>query len=80
MKERYKKLIKEIMPRMQCSKKFKCIESGFENLCKTRNYWNDNTLECLESNPDSCEFAVPSPDGCLCRCPLRIYLKEKLGK
>lgn len=80
MKERHKKLIEELMPGMQCSKKFKCLESDFENLCKARNYWNYISLECLESNPESCEFAVPNRNGYLCRCPLRMYLREKLGK
>ena len=80
MKEGHKKLIEELMQGMQCSKKFKCIESDFENLCKARNYWNYISLECLESNPESCEFAVPNRNGYLCRCPLRMYLRERLGK
>lgn len=80
MKEEYKMLIEEIMPGMHCSKNFKCIESGFEILCKARKYWNESYLECLESHPDSCEYAVPTGNEYLCKCPLRIYLSDKLGK
>lgn len=80
MKEAYKNLIEEIMPGMQCSKNFTCVESGFENLCKARYCRNENYLECLEPNPESCEYALPNSSGYLCQCPLRIYLREKLGK
>jgi hypothetical protein len=80
MKEEYKELIEEIMPGMQCSKKFHCAESGFETLCKARDFWNENYLECLDSSGDSCEYALPVANGNLCQCPLRVYLGKKLGK
>ncbi|MHC4110246.1 MAG: hypothetical protein ACYSUY_04175 [Planctomycetota bacterium] len=80
MIEEYRQLIEEIMPGMQCSKKFKCAESGFDNLCKARDFWDENYLECLESYPHSCEYALPVANGYLCQCPLRIYLRKKLGK
>lgn len=80
MKEEYKELIEEIMPGMQCSKKFQCAESGFENLCKARIFWDEKSLECLDASGDSCEYALPVANGNLCTCPLRIYLRNKLGK
>ncbi len=80
MKEEYKELIEEIMPGMQCSKNFQCAESGFENLCKARDFWDKNYLECLETSSVSCEYALPVANGNLCQCPLRVYLGKKLGK
>jgi hypothetical protein len=80
MKEEYKKLIEEVMPGIHCSKNFQCVESGLESLCKARDFRDENYLECLESYPHSCEFALPVANGYLCQCPLRIYLRKKLGK
>jgi len=80
MKEEYKELIEEIMPGMQCSKKFHCAESGFETLCKARDFWDAKSLECLETSSVSCEYALLVANGNLCQCPLRVYLGKKLGK
>ena len=65
---------------MQCPKGFKCVDSGFERLCKAKDQGLPNYLDCLEENPDSCTFALPFGYGHLCRCPLRVYIAKRLGK
>lgn len=58
MKDEDRKKIEEIMAGMQCSKNFKCAESGFERLCKAEDTRLEGYLNCLEGNPLACSFAV----------------------
>ncbi len=80
MKENNKKRIEEIMAGMTCPKNFKCADSGFETLCKAKDFGLDNYLDCLEPNPHKCKFALSFGNGHLCQCPLRIYLSKALNK
>ena len=80
MKEEDRKQIEEIMAGMQCPKDFQCAKSGFEHLCKARDFGLDHYLECLEENPRICPFALPFGYGHFCQCPLRVYLSKKLKK
>jgi hypothetical protein len=75
-----KKKVKEIIGQMQCPHDFRCAESGFENLCKVKDFGLDGYLECLVENPNSCSFALPFKDSYFCQCPLRVYLAKKLKK
>jgi len=79
-KEEDKKIIEEIMAGMHCPKNFVYAESGFDILCKARDFGLDNYLECLESDPQSCSFTLPFGNVFFCQCPLRVYLGEKLKK
>jgi hypothetical protein len=55
--------IEEIIGGMTCPKDFKCYASGFENLCKSRDFGNEFLLECLEETPLQCTFSAV---GCQC--------------
>ena len=80
MKEEDKKIIEGIMADMHCSKNFTCAESGFETLCKARDFGLDSYLECLEPGPQSCSFVIPFGNAYFCQCPLRVYIEKKLKK
>jgi len=83
IKEEDKKKIQEIIGKIKCAKNFKCAESGFENMCKARDFGDDHALHCLDDSPTPCPFAAVYNDGFemrFCRCPLRIYLAKNLGK
>ena len=80
MTEEDKKIIEEIMAGMNCPKNFSCAESGFEILCKARDFGLDSYLECLETDPQSCSFVIPFGNAYFCQCPLRVYLGKKLKK
>ena len=80
MKDDDRRRIEEIIGKVQCPKNFKCAESGFENLCKAKDFGIDNYLECLEESPRQCKFALPFGNGYFCQCPLRVYLSKKLKK
>jgi hypothetical protein len=80
MNEEDKKIIKEIMAGMHCPKDFSCAESGFEILCKARDFGLDSYLECLEPVPQRCSFAIPFGNVYFCQCPLRVYIEKKLKK
>jgi len=80
MKEEDRKKIDEIMAGMQCPRKFKCAENGFDQLCKAVDFGLDKYLDCLEDNPAACSFALSFGNGHLCQCPLRVFLAKKLKK
>lgn len=76
----HKRKILEIIGQMQCPHDFRCADSGFENLCKVRDFGLDHYLECLVENPMNCRFAISFGRTYLCQCPLRVYLAKKLKK
>jgi len=80
MKDDDRKRIEEMTGNIECPKNFKCVESGFENLCKAKDFGLDAYLECLEEDPQKCKFALPFGNGYFCQCPLRVYLAKKLKK
>jgi hypothetical protein len=80
MREEDKKKIEEIMSGMKCPKSFRCADSGFERLCRSKDFGIDNYLDCLEDDPRRCSFALSFGNGYLCQCPLRVFLAKKLKK
>jgi hypothetical protein len=83
MKEEDRKKIQEIIDGIQCAKNFKCAEGGFENLCKPRDFGDENSFHCLDETSPSCPFASLYDCGFqirFCRCPVRVYLAKHLGK
>ena len=80
MKNMNKKKIKEIMKDKKCLKKYICLKSEFEYLCKAKDMGYDNFLECLEKNSAECTFALSFGHGHLCKCPLRIYIAKEMKK
>jgi hypothetical protein len=80
LKEEDLEKIEAIIGKMSCPKMFKCADSGFEKLCKARDFGVQSYLDCLDENSDECPFALPFGDGYLCQCPLRVFLSKKLNK
>jgi hypothetical protein len=83
MKEEDSKRIQDIISGMQCPKNFKCTESGFEDLCKAKDFGDEESLQCLEETSPPCPFVGVYNYGFqmrFCRCPLRVYLAKNLGK
>jgi hypothetical protein len=77
MRDENMQKIEEIIGAMKCPKNFKCVESGFKNLCKAKNLGLKSYLQCIEENPLQCKFAFPNGEKYFCKCPLRVYLAKK---
>jgi hypothetical protein len=75
-----KKQIEEIIVKISCPKDFVCYKSGFENLCKAEDIWQDSFLKCLEDNPRECVFSISFGYAYYCKCPLRVYIAKTLRK
>jgi len=80
MEKTDKEMIERIMAGMKCPKGFKCADSGFENLCKAKDYGLESFLKCLEENHKECAFAIDFGVMNFCQCPLRVYLSKNLNK
>jgi len=82
MKEEHKDRIEEILGQMQCPKGFKCAVSGFNDLCKAKDFGNEQYLECLERTTPPCPFALVYDymldETHFCKCPLRVYIAKNL--
>ena len=75
-----KKQIEEIISKTKCRKNFECYKSGFANLTPVKKLGSEGLIECLGENPQMCEHSSSFGDGRFCKCPVRIYIAEKLGK
>jgi hypothetical protein len=71
--------IKVILGSMKCSQDFRCIKSGYQNVCKAKDVGLENALECLEPNSWDCEFSTKTRSSVLCKCPLRVYLTKTVA-
>ena len=83
MPEEDREKIQEILGRMECPENFKCAESGFESICKARDFGDDERLECIERDDPPCRFARVWNHGFemrFCECPLRVYLAKHLER
>lgn len=80
MGEELRKQIEEIAEGMDCAKDFECCEGSFANVCRAKDIGIDSFLECLEKNPQMCEFAMPFGNTFFCKCPVRIAIAGKLKK
>lgn len=80
MERDLEKEIEEIISEFNCPKNFRCYESGFEALCRARDIGMEKFLECLEEEPDKCQFSYPDGERHFCFCPLRVYIAKKLKK
>lgn len=78
MNKNQKKEIEKIIGKMKCPQDFKCYQSGFEYLCKSRNVGIESYLECLEECSQDCVFSISYGNSYFCRCPLRVYLQKNL--
>jgi len=77
-KKDIKTRIEEIKGEINCPQNYKCIESGYENLCKTQDIRTEPYIECLDEHPDKCSFSIRFGSSYWCKCPLRIYIAEEL--
>jgi len=74
-------IIEDIISGVECPKCFECYRSGFVNLGKVRDIGREAFLECLEENPQCCEFSLSfGESSSYCLCPVRIYIADKLKK
>ena len=80
MEPEQKKRIEEIMAQMECEKGFQCHKSGFEKICRARDWGNPHYVDCMEANETICPFKVAFGDGVFCSCPLRVYVARELKK
>jgi len=83
MNEDDRKKIDEILKLIECRKGFVCVETGFKDLCKARDFGNEFFIECLEKTNPPCPFALVYDYGVtthFCQCPLRVYLEKNFGK
>jgi len=80
LRDEDRRRIEEIIGKMACPKGFRCADSGFEILCKARDFGVESYLDCLDEHRSLCRFALPFADIYLCQCPLRVFLAKKLRR
>jgi len=80
MEQEIRKEVERIIDGMKCPKDFECCKSGLENLCRAKDIGLESFLECLEKNPQECEFSFSFGHSYFCHCPLRVYIAKKLKR
>lgn len=76
----HKKQIEEIMSNMKCSKDFACYKSGFENFKNAKDTPLESFVECPNKDAWQCEYSLLFGFSYLCKCPLRVYVLNKMWK
>jgi len=80
----YPKLKDQIQEQEQetlCPKDFTNSNCVLNNLCKGKNFFHFNDfIECVESDPAHCEFAISAVNKYLCKCPIPSLIKKSPSK
>lgn len=79
MQSKHKEHIEKIISQIQCPRRFRCYQSGFQDLGQVKDIGLESFLECLEEAPRTCPFCVPFASRHFCQCPLRLYVARTLG-
>jgi hypothetical protein len=72
--------MEKIASGINCPKEFACCKPGSENVCKTRDIGLEQYLECLDEDPQSCDFSLSFGTGYFCTCPVQLYIAKNLNK
>ncbi len=72
--------IEDIMGQMDCANDFECVQSNFTSLCQAKDFGLKNYIECFETEPQRCSFALSFGETYFCKCPMRVYISKTLGK
>jgi hypothetical protein len=76
--EEQRKEIERIASGLNCPKDFACYKSGPDKVCKTRDIGLEHYLDCLDEEPQDCEFSLSFGNGYFCTCPLQLYIAKNL--
>ena len=66
--------IRQIKEQTIGAKGFACLEHNREELCKAVKYSLTNLVECKETDPGKCNYALRIENIDFCKCPLRNYI------
>lgn len=72
--------VEEIIAEMECHRDFKCCRSGYTELCRVKIIGEKSYLECLEENPEECDYSVSFGYSYFCQCPVRNRIAKKLKR
>ena len=70
--------IKEIISQIKCKKGLRCYKSGFEGFCKTKDIGVPDSVRCLSTPPEDCEYSFAFGDSYFCKCSLQVYITKNL--
>lgn len=70
--------IEKIASEVNCRKNFQCYKSESAKVCKARDIGLEQYVECLEDDPQNCEYSLSFGVGYFCRCPLQLYIVKRL--
>lgn len=81
MKQQINTEIEKIRGKLECLKNFRCIAADMNLFCEARDVGIESMLECLDENPDECQFSFAFYGyAYLCQCPIRVYLAKEMRK
>lgn len=66
-----------IIKTMKCERGFECVNNGFQNLCRVKNFSGGDFPECREAF--DCQYKLHYGFIYLCKCPLRIYMAKRFA-
>ncbi len=70
------KIFDTLIEQVQCSKKFACVKSNINDICRTGDCMNINHIKCLNAFSTDCHFRKDFSSEPICQCPLRKYITK----
>lgn len=76
----HRERIRRIIGDLDCPQEPGCYLRDFADLSRVDRVGDSGLIECLESRGPICRFGVSFGCAVFCRCPLREYLSDRLGR
>lgn len=76
----HRERIRRILGELDCPQKIPCCCRDFESLSRIDRVGDTGLIECLDGRGPICPFGVPFGYAIFCRCPMRKYLSDCLGR
>jgi len=72
--------LEELRAQVACDKRFACVETALNDLCKAVYHTDVDILECQQRDPIPCKFTRTFRGIHACTCPLRKFIAQNFDK
>ncbi len=81
MEQLTREQVKNLLGDLVCNKGLRCVENGFDELCKAKDIGDKSFLVCLEEDGECSLTTFPGEDQHRwCRCPVRFFIKKEFNR
>jgi len=81
MEQLTREKVKNLLGDMVCNKDLRCVEQGYDELCRAKDIGDKSFLVCLDEDSECSFTSFPGEsDHWWCKCPVRMFIKREYDR